>query len=1341
MKHFIFILFFILIHQNLCAYTIQKLGIEQGLSNSSVVGVTQDKQGVMWIATKSGLNRFDGIEFKVFRNENDDDLRNNELNALLYDQSNNSIWLTTERKGLIQFSCNTNTFKYYLNNPKDSYSISNNGITDIKADSKGNLWLATYPAGVDYFDKRTQKFTHFNQYNVKGLGSNYNWCICDDNQGNLYIGHVQGGMSVLNVKKRTAKHYRHNQMYPYSIPNDNVNCIYIDSNKNVWVGTDGGLSLFNPKTGKFFIFQNDPKKNYSISSNFITCIDEPIKNKLFIGTINNGLNTLDLNQFYFDSNSEKIRFEHFGETNYNLSHKYIRSIYRDSYNNIWVGTFGGGLNFLSQKEPYFKSIKHDPVIGNKNSLSHRIVFGLCIDNNNSLWVATDGGGIDVYNNNEKVNNYSRINGKFVDNNVMSNFTDSEGNLWFGTLSGNIVRYKIKSKSFEQLSCFNSKGIQVHCFYEDKNRNIWIGSDKGLFVFNLSTGESKSYYTTNSELQDDVIRSITQSVNGNIWIGTLGGGIGIFDNNFKCLKILNPENSLYGISQLYRDSKNNIWIAVRKNLYLAQKGNYNELKSFGLKQGLADNYINAIMEGEDGKIWFSTNSGISSIDPQSKIVRNYNQLDEIPLGNFKPGAVAKSKNGIIYFGSENGVCYFDSNSQLEAHKIPKTTITDFAVSKLENSYTAKFVNIPITNHIDLNHNQNTFTVSFNVLDYSYNNQIEFSYMLEGLENAWYNVKNTKQITFRNLPPGKYIFHVKSRYRNQEWSEQDTTLPIRIRPPFWLSWWAQTIYALIILSLIVYFFRFYKRRLQLENSLYLEKQNNLQQQELNTERLKFYTNITHELRTPLTLIIGPLEDLKNDVNLQGKFQGKILSIHKSAVRLLELINQILEFRKTETQNRKLCVQRADLARQIREITLKYEELNRNDNLVISCSIQEADYELMYDPEVITIILDNLISNAIKYTPTGEIRLSISQNTENGISYTEIKLSDSGYGIDNVYLNRIFERYYQVKGKHQVSGSGIGLSIVKNLVELHEAEISVESELQKGTTFCIRLLTNNTYPDAIHNEALAPKIDDNTTENRPIMLVVEDNADIRNYVIETFADSFDILTAENGHLGLELTLTKLPDIIISDLMMPVMDGIEFCKKVKEDIRTSHIPFVMLTAKDTIQDKTEGYTSGADSYITKPFSGSLLQSRVFNLLEARKRMASLFTSNNFSQKQNDIHSEINPLDNEFILKLTTYVEEHLEDEDINIANVADKVFMSHSTLYRKIKAITGLSTNEFIRKIRLKNAHKLLTTGKHSISEVKYMVGISSFSYFRKAFKDEFGITPMEYLKSLKDYKKSSD
>ncbi|WP_368156429.1 hybrid sensor histidine kinase/response regulator transcription factor, partial [Bacteroides finegoldii] len=537
--------------------------------------------------------------------------------------------------------------------------------------------------------------------------------------------------------------------------------------------------------------------------------------------------------------------------------------------------------------------------------------------------------------------------------------------------------------------------------------------------------------------------------------------------------------------------------------------------------------------------------------------------------------------------------------------------------------------------------------------------------------------------------------------------------------------------------------------------LEKKNHEQEQELNQERLRFYTNITHELRTPLTLILGPLEDMQKDTSLPVKQAQKLSVIHQSALRLLNLINQILEFRKTETQNKRLCVCKGNIAPLIYEIGLKYKELNQKTKIDFRIQIEKEEMLLFFDKEIVTIVLDNLISNAIKYTEQGCITLSLYQTVRNEVAYTEIKVSDTGYGISAEALPHIFDRYYQESGKHQASGTGIGLALVKNLVELHEGEIRAESVQNEGSTFYISLLTDNIYPNALHADSTEPAakedtaqatISENTSEptvdnGKPILLIVEDNEEIQKYIAESFSDSFEVITADNGEEGKQQALSHIPDIIVSDIMMPIMDGITLCRQLKEDVRTSHIPIILLTAKDSLQDKEEGYEVGADSYLTKPFSASLLRSRINNLLESRKKLITQFQAQPVSGNQTDLNEKriiiaeaLSKLDNEFIEKITLLIEENLSSEKIDITYLSDKMCMSGSTLYRKMKALTGLSTNEYIRKVKMQNAERLLLEGKFNISEIAYKVGMNSTGYFRQCFKEEFGVSPSDYLKQIK-------
>ena len=731
-----------------------------------------------------------------------------------------------------------------------------------------------------------------------------------------------------------------------------------------------------------------------------------------------------------------------------------------------------------------------------------------------------------------------------------------------------------------------------------------------------------------------------------------------------------------------------------------------------------------------------------------IFYNYDYHDNLPMGSFSRGSVTYGQDGNFYFGSINGLCYFNPEVVLQERKSPPAFITNIEITdplnKPENGQSTIALNGQ--KNVQLKYTQNSFSIRFNIQNYALVNQVEYAYMLKGLENSWYTLTDPNNVTFRNLPPGKYQFQVKTRMRNQAWSDATTSLNIRIAPPLWLTWWAKSFYILLSLIILFSILYAYKKRLDAEALYQLEKQSHEHEQELNNERLRFYTNITHELRTPLTLILGPLEDIQKSDTLSTKDAQKISVIHQSAIRLLNLINQILEFRKTETQNKKLCVSRDNLVPLIREIGLKYKELNRKPAVDIRLVVEKEHMPIYFDKEIIQTILDNLISNALKYTEKGSISIGIRQVERAEVNYTEIRVSDTGYGIKPEALPHIFDRYYQEGGKHQASGTGIGLSLVKNLVALHEGEIRVESAPNQGSTFYVSLLTDNSYPQALHADSQEKEsnvqhieeaqVNQVSSSDKPILLVVEDNPDICDYIAESFSDHFEVKTAANGKLGKESALKEIPDIIVSDIMMPVMDGNEMCRELKKDVRTSHIPIILLTAKDSLRDKEEGYQVGADSYLTKPFSASLLHSRIENLLQSRRNLANHFSANAaISNKAAVITESLNKLDNEFIHKINQLIEERLSSDKIDISYLSDKMCMSNSTLYRKMKALTGLSTNEYVRKIRMKHAEQYLLEGKYNISEIAFKVGINNLFYFRQCFKEEFGCIPSEYLKRLKE------
>ena len=1338
---FLFSLFFVA--SNMAQpYTLRHLGIEDGLSNNYVRDIAQDRQGCIWIATELGLNRFDGCNFTTYKSNNSQ-LNSDALNVLLYDEAENSLWIGGKFKGINKLDCSTYEFQDYA--PEGSIHIDN--IVHISHASDGGIWITPHNGDIIHYDKQNRTFTTLPKMGITGL-SNSNWCSFDDGKGILYVGHAQGGMSIIDLKNKTSHTLSNNPNNPQSLPGNSVYSIYRDHLENIWIGTNRGLGLFNPKTEEFTVFRHEPHNPYSLIADHIYAIKEMNDGSLWITSDIGGISILDLHSITF-KNPESVQFYNItADNNRNgVSSGNIRNLLQDSFGNIWIGNYSSGVDFISHTQPVFHVLPYMTEKG--NILKHKPVWGICKDENNQVWLGGEN-EISLFKNDKllkSINISKQLSRPYGQ--VFSIINAGNGTLLLGIYDDGLLKLDTRSERIERIP-LDMENVDIITFFKDTDGTIWIGAEYGIYTY--ANGQLNKESQLNALLPDKSVYGILRDRQGKLWIGTYGGGIAIFDRNNKSVAKLNTNTNFFSnaINSLHMDSEGGIWIATRNGIgYIKDTSHPETFESYGYKQGLEDTFVRTIQEDAMGNIWLSTNDGISRWNKQKQSFDSYDYRDGIPMGNFIEGSACRTEDGTLYFGSLNGVCYFSPESLIAERQVASVQIIE--CKGLDNqieSRSGETLILTSNDNIELPYDRNSFRIYFSVPDYSQSQQVEYAYLMEGLENTWTNTLGENQVTFRNISPGEYTFKVKARLRNQEWDDTHiATITIQISPPLWLTWYAKIFYILLALLCVFFWFRFYKRKLLLENSLELEKKKSLNEQELNNERLRFYTNITHELRTPLTLILGPLEDLVNDSHVPTFYSNKIKVIHSSAIRLLNLINQILEFRKTETQNRKLTVSKGDLGSLVTETGLRYKELNRNEKITFQISIDARETKLYFDTDIISTILNNLLSNAIKYTSEGEIRLIMRSIVEEENKYTEIVVSDTGYGIDAEALPHIFDRYYQAKGKHQASGTGIGLALVKSLADLHEGTLQVESEIGKGTTFSLRLLTENTYSSALHKEEKPETIliepekseeeeDKEEADVRPMLLVVEDNDDIREYIVSSFSNNYRIITATNGKEGLEQAQKHIPDIIISDIMMPVMDGIEFCKRVKEDVRTSHIPVILLTAKDSIQDKEEGYESGADSYLTKPFSAKLLNSRIHNLLESRRKLALLIANRTKELKPEQPQEPIklSRLDEEFLARFTSIVEENVDIDKLDMSFMMDKMNMSHSTLYRKIKGLTGISGNEFIRKIRLKNSLRLLMEEGLNISEAAYASGFNDLGYFRTCFKEEYGMAPSEYIKQKK-------
>ena len=1310
----------------------KNLSKRDGLSNNYIKDMVQDRQGFIWIATEAGLNRFDGKNITTYNTLNSD-LNNATINALLYDEKENQLWIGTNAN-LSILDCSTLEFHNY----KDFDGIPLINIVHLAHGANDDIWITNFHQGVIQYNRETKKVDYYSSNTINEF-INFNRCTYTDGKGNLYIGHAQNGFSILNLSDHTLRHFRHDPSNPKSLPGNYVYTIKEDQQGNLWLGTNQGLALFNPRREEFIVFQHNDKNPTSLIGNQITDIKEMKDGSLWISADIGGISILDLYDLN-PSQPQKVEFTNISSDE-GLSSGNTHCLMQDSFGNIWVGSVSNGVDVISHIPPAFHILPYTTFNGKE--IKNIPTWGVYADDKHQVWVGCEN-KVALFNSNQlkKTFDITTYRGKYPSS-VFSITGDSHGNIFLGMMKDGLIKLDKENNKFQRIS-FQSEELDVISFFEDEDSKIWIGTHAGLFIY--KDGEITKQQVITDQLPSKSIFGICRDHQGKLWVGTFGSGIFAFNKNNELVTELSLQKGFFSnaVTQLYLDSEGCLWISSRNNgvAYIKDTNKPEDYKQYSVEQGLNDLFVRAMQEDKSGNMWFSTNGGISLWNRATDKIDNYDENDGVPVGNFIDGSATLNKeDGTIYFGSLDGVCYFNPEKIMVEHSIAPVQIVECKVfsTKVESEDKDSFIPA-INGNLDLKHYQNSFRISFSVPDYAFNKQIEYAYQIEGLQDVWSNTAGDNEVTFRNIPSGNYVFKVKARLRNQDWEEkQIASLKIKIQPPLWLAWYAKLFYALLLCLGVYFLIRSYKHKLQLRSLWQIELMNNQNEKKLNEERLRFYTNITHELRTPLTLILGPLEDLKNDQNLPTAYNNKISTIHASAIRLLNLISQILEFRKTETQNRELIVSKGDIANLITEVGLHYMELNQNPKLQFHINIDTNRTILYYDTEVITVILNNLLSNAVKYTPEGDINLSLSSVPESGYDYTEIRVSDTGYGIEAETIPKIFDRYYQTKGKHQASGTGIGLSIVKSLTDLHQGDIRVESQPGQGTSFILRLDTNNTYPTALHSENELKAVE-SATETEDIkepqeadslsILVVEDNKEIRQYITSSFSEKYIVMTAENGKEGLHLAQEKIPNIIISDIMMPEMDGIELCRLVKDDIRTSHIPVILLTAKDSIYDKEIGYESGADSYITKPFSINLIKRRIQNLLENRQRTAKQIIVGN-PEAIDSVDSIMNNLDKQFLNKLTALIKDNITMPQLDVPFLRSEMNMSYISFYRKTKALTGLSPNEFIRKIRLKNSTELLVAGPYNISEVAYMTGFNDLNYFRQCFKDEYNMTPSEYIK----------
>ncbi len=1291
-----------------------------GLSNDYVQSVAIGEDGTVWIGTEEGMNSFDGVRIKSYT-KSMGAVPGNALNDVLPDVNGEIVWVATQRSGLGWYNWSTGDAAFFSCNPADNCSLACNEVTHVEQDSEGNLWFSTYRRGLEKYDVSSGKFIHYNASTVEGMED---YSIIDfaiGNDGRLYLGHYEDGLTVLDPASMTAYTLGPSPRDPNSLPSGKVGCVYRDQDNNIWVGTALGLALYNPVTDNFRVFNS---RNSGLPDRLIYSVLVTRDRHIYVSPNFSGLWVADLEEF-----SGSPRFVPFAVAE-EIADLPVEDMCEDSFGNLWIGSYGRGVLFVGCKSPAFSMMTAPEMLSAKNVTA---VLAL----NDGRMVIGMHGGIDILDRDLFDSDGVTVGRLLPDRTVTGLYQDSAGEVWMGTFGGRTV---IADSNFARRQEIDIN--EARCFIE-RNDTIWVGTGSGLYAVDRSSKRVLANYSDCNILPENYLRCLCTDWQGNLWVGTFGSGILVFDGKMRRKAVFNTANGLHSdlISALLPVG-DRVYAATGEGLvcFGMNEGQWEIERIVTMEDGISSDAVKALVLDAGGGLWFSTNLSVCLMDMEDGKVTEFNNrgFKALSTGNFNGNSCTLTQDGHLFFGSTEGLLGFDPEEFATPLSAPEVSFKDFIIYTDQlpaGGYETRRVAPGEVRKISWK--QNNFGLTFSVDDYSLS---EFVHYFVRLDNGpWYAVEDAQIIRIRDIPSGKHSVTVKARILNGEFGPS-TVFNLGISWPLWwcpVSW---VLYVLLAMGAAWMVVLHYHRRREKENSIRMERESMALAKEANEERIRFYTNITHELRTPLTLIVGPAADLDGDSSLPESARKKISTLNLNVKRLLELVNRLLDFRKAETSNYEISLRPGDISAVAEQTGRIFFDSITNPSVTFRMDISPG-VNGVFDAEVLTVILNNLLSNAFKFTKSGVICLSLNPLTVGGVSSAEIIVSDTGCGIPGDQLDRIFDSFYRVKDAGSVSGTGIGLSLVKRLVKLHRGTIEVESEPGRGSYFRVILPLEN--PDYVVKEAQsseneasplpeAAEISEN--ERKTTVVVAEDNEDIRNYISSTLQeDGFVVYAAEDGSKAYSRIAEVNPDLIVSDIMMPVLDGLALCRKVRQDIRFSHIPVILLTAKGTIGDRDNGYKAGADSYLVKPFTGELLKTRVRNILETRKRLASRFSSTigNVASMQ-EAESLFNEKDNKFMKMLTAVVEEHMASETLDVAFLAERMNMSNSTLYRKLKSLTGLSANEFIRKKRMHKARELMSAGGCNVSEAAWSVGIGSMIYFRQCFMNEFGVLPSEFRRS---------
>ena len=1387
----------------------EQLSIEHGLSQNTVTSILQDSRGYLWLGTRDGLNRYDGYEFKVFRNDPQitGSISDNHIWSI-FEDNNNTLWIGTSQ-GLNRYDHQRQSFSYFRHEASQNNSLSDDGVRTIYQDSSDTLWIGTNAGGLNRFDSKTQTFVAMRHQptDPHSLSHNRVYSIVEDSKGNLWIG-TGKGLNRLSKKRPDKNQYHfdrfvHQPGKPGSLSHNRVRSVFEDSRGILWVATQkGGLNRYHPDSQTFDHFKHQQNNPNSISSNLVIAIKENSDGKLWLGTWGGGLNIFDplTDQF--------VTIRQSGIHANSISSNLIYSLYQDKKGLFWVGTSGGGVNHFDGQTLRFSHFKHDAT--DPGSLSESNVRSILKDSKGTLWVGTRGSGLNRYNSQsgqfESFKHDKNKPNSLSAGQVYALFEDSTGALWLGTSTG-LSQYHPATQNFShfkhQPSDPNSlSSNRIKAIAEDADGALWIATASGLNRLNRQTGQFKTFKhqpNNPNSLSNDLLTSVTVDSDNTLWVGTLGGGLNHYDpKSASFVHYRHQRDNANSLSHdrvfaIHQDKKGTLWIGTPAGLnrFDAKTAQFNHYRE---KDGLASDAVLGILEDGNGFLWLSGNKGLSKFASDTAHFSSFDARDGLQSNEFNVTAAYQSADGELFFGGINGFNRFYGESIISDPHPPKVDFTNFLLSNqsvpirkqsiLNQSADNRFTldkTISALDEVTLTHKQNLVSLQFSALDFASPMKNRYAYQLEGWDDHWiYADAKQRQASYTKLHPGNYVFKVKASNKDGHWSEQPTAIKIHVLPPWWKTWQAYLLYVTVLFGSIYAFYRYRTQALVARANELEDKvtQRTATINRLMSQKQQMFTNVSHEFKTPLTLILNPLASLPEHYS-SPEFDAKVSMMQRNGQRLLHMVEQLLELSKLETG---ATEQRHhySLAETLNRLITSFQPLLDNKNLTLKRQ-PFIDVLVFLTTDALEMIINNLLSNAIKYTPTdGQISINVNARPSDVV----ITIADNGIGISPENQQIVFNRFTRASEEHNenIPGAGIGLALVKDLVETNQGSITLNSQVNGGSVFTVTLplaesqdaatqnvsglsttslieinhTTAKANTSASESEKTPLQRDQNghditssvTNTLKPNLLLIDDNPDMLQLLTNVLAEKYHCVTANNGEQGVAIAKEQVPDLVLSDVMMPGISGFEVLSQLKLDELTNHIPVILLTARGDIQSRLRGWAEKADEYLEKPFNNQELLLRIDNLLSIRTLLRQRYqrtltaevessTTVESSTAVDDTQtiadtpeqdSSINSVSQKFFDKLNGVLETHYADEDLDIALVASEMAMSQRQMSRKIRSLLDLTPTEYVRNFRLKKAIVLLAEGMLP-SVVAYQVGFTSHSYFGRCFKAQYDCLPSSY------------